>query len=331
MQNTFIIHDPTNNTTSPFSSWDINPTSKKGKRGRRKKETAEDENSNSPKKPGRKKVSTAPISKRQMQNREAQRLFRERKTHEQDQLLDRINELERLHEKAQEENCQLKVFTSELQQTNDKLQTTLKNIKETSPNFEFKPTNLSYLASPVFSPSSTSMNDFISSPSVSMTDIRSPSSVTMDEMNRDTSTTPVNFPAMSPILPQTHLSLTSKDISPEDGLSQGKESIPVTSQIPLPASNNLPGHFNVDVDVVTPVDSRPNIKQEGLCNLQSSILSLNSKDENLSIEYVDLLVEELHELCKEMKQKAMISSEPFEFEWPCDEINSRMNKVHNFG
>ncbi|KAK9762321.1 DNA-binding transcription factor yap1 [Basidiobolus ranarum] len=80
------------------------------------------------KKPGRKPVATVPISKRQMQNREAQRLFRERKMKQQQHLYDRIKELEDIRNNTQRENHHLKLMAHELKVQNERLQTTIESM-----------------------------------------------------------------------------------------------------------------------------------------------------------------------------------------------------------
>ncbi|ORX83256.1 hypothetical protein K493DRAFT_320288 [Basidiobolus meristosporus CBS 931.73] len=346
--NTFIIQDPSNNNPSPFSTWDINPTAKRGKRGRRRKETADGnaESSPVPKKPGRKQVLTAPISKRQMQNREAQRLFRERKTRQQEDLLNRIRELEKLHQQSQQENCQLKDLAEALKEENKKLQISLKAFKEDCKedfnNLEFRSLSSPYFGSPNSSPSpSVSLGDMVSSPPfssrdimsspVDMRDARSSSMMSMEEYDRDSSVDLRKLPSMSPMLslPQTNSGAHEISRIIENPTSGPSEPIPLQ----IASSGNLQ---SLDSPSVVPLPTEPIVKQEvpdgsGTCNLQSSMLSLNVNEGNITVEYVDLLVEELHELCKEMKHKAMISSEPFEFEWPCDEIDNRLNEVNHFG
>ncbi|KAK9766053.1 DNA-binding transcription factor yap1, variant 2 [Basidiobolus ranarum] len=289
-----------------------------------------------------------------MQNREAQRLFRERKTRQQEDLLNRIQELERLHEKSRQENCQLKDLAEELKEENAKLQLTLKSIKSDCKtefnNFEFKAMGPSYLESPYSSPSPISIGDAMSSPSfsqrdvlaspslsaisdsksplsVGMRDFRSSSIMSTEEFDRDTSVELKKLASTSPVLSFSQMNLNSTAIN-----SPLEKAMPNTTEFDPSnvASITLP---SLDSIAVAPVDAETAIKEEARdpCNLQSSVLNANPNNDNISVEYVDLLVEELHQLCKEMKQKAMVSSEPFEFEWPCDEIDNRLNEVNSLG
>ncbi|PSR79207.1 transcription factor PAP1-domain-containing protein [Coniella lustricola] len=61
-----------------------------------------------PKKPGRKPLTTEPTSKRKAQNRAAQRAFRERKEKHLKDLEDKVAELEKVSQSANQENAQLR-------------------------------------------------------------------------------------------------------------------------------------------------------------------------------------------------------------------------------
>ncbi|KAF3761370.1 PAP1-domain-containing protein, partial [Cryphonectria parasitica EP155] len=78
-----------------------------------------------PKKPGRKPLTTEPTSKRKAQNRAAQRAFRERKEKHLKDLEDKVAELEKASQSANQENSQLRAqvekMTTELNQYKKKL------------------------------------------------------------------------------------------------------------------------------------------------------------------------------------------------------------------
>ncbi|ORY02218.1 hypothetical protein K493DRAFT_334690 [Basidiobolus meristosporus CBS 931.73] len=92
-------------------------------------ESPEDGSKPTPKKAGRKPLTTMPADKRKAQNRAAQRAFRERKDKYVKELEDKVKELEDSNEKNQEENEKLRKLLEEVKNENHLL-------KE---NFTFQP------------------------------------------------------------------------------------------------------------------------------------------------------------------------------------------------
>ncbi|KAK9762513.1 DNA-binding transcription factor yap1 [Basidiobolus ranarum] len=92
-------------------------------------DSPEDNSKPTPKRPGRKALTTMPADKRKAQNRAAQRAFRERKDKYVKELEDRVKELEANNDKNQEENEKLRKLLEEVKTEN----TLLKG------NFTFQP------------------------------------------------------------------------------------------------------------------------------------------------------------------------------------------------
>ncbi|KAK9765634.1 DNA-binding transcription factor yap1 [Basidiobolus ranarum] len=323
------------------------------------------------KKPGRKPVATVPKSKRQMQNREAQRIYRERKILEQQNLLDRIDELESIETSSQQENRQLKIYAKELKAQNDRLQITLNTLyekkrkslplekvklknKETrfySPEtFRYTTLKIPPLNSRVISLKPAEVRS--TAPKLSTIEFQSLMHMTESskfkiEAEPSTPSTLISLETTSPnptvSISQTHseASITPRKLTPLSSLNVSTNDTatsidrgdidtahtmsPYESISPMTSLDIVqsPPSISTSMMSATPIASVPNP------SALTDLTELNLED-SASVEYLDQLILSLHELCKEMKEKASTSSEAFEFEWPCSEINDKLEKLNKF-
>ncbi|ORX75062.1 hypothetical protein K493DRAFT_412670 [Basidiobolus meristosporus CBS 931.73] len=337
-------------------------------------------------KPGRKPVATAPISKRQMQNREAQRLFRERKIRQQQHLYDRIQELEDIRDTTQRENYHLKLVAQELQVQNERLQATLKNVctENNSSNCApfpvdgDKPNSSDFQASfqtqgpwrytnikPLIHKPSTAVQDPTPRPedisiatkhthrtieyAASRTnepglcerarkarEEREAIESTEYRASRD-SVYPIQPNDRPPPGPSTRSAAHTTEAqfrnAVEAGANDGIYSL--VDQIAHSTANEDPSmaqqsNINYQYNALSVTPNTDQHSNMNLPTLTPDSLEALSADDGVSVAYLDQLVMELHDLCQEMKKKAALSSEPFEFEWPCEEIDQKLQKMKEF-